>query len=170
MTRSYTTRMRRAALGLALAAALCLAGAAGARPDERRPVGGLIARHAERLGLTGEALAAVQEVVDASGVRHEALLAELDASRAAMRELLSQPIPDADAVMAQADAIGELETQLHKNRLRAIMQIRALLTPEQRAELLRIREEERARRDREHEPCECGPGGERTPGPPGPPR
>ena len=150
--RRHGTRIGRAIL--ALAAGLCVAAAAAARPPEDRPPGGLVARHAERLGLSGESLAAVQAVVDASGARHQELVAKIDAARNAMRDLLSRPIPDADAVMAQAEAIGTLETELHKNRLRAIMQIRALLTPEQRTELLRIREEERAQREREGGECE----------------
>jgi Spy/CpxP family protein refolding chaperone len=156
MLRNIRKRAARAAL--ALAAVLGLAGAADARPDAHRPIGGLIERNAERLGLSGDARAAVQAVVDASGERHEALLAQLDAARDAMRALLSQPVPDTNAVMAQADAIGAIETQLHKNRLQAIMEIRALLTPEQRTELLRVRDEERAKR--EHEDKECGPHGE----------
>jgi Spy/CpxP family protein refolding chaperone len=154
MLRRPTGLLRRAARALAAALGLAaLAGTAAAGPDPHRPVGGLIERHAERLGLSGEARAAVQAVVDASGVRHAELLADLDAAREAMRGLLSLPVPDADAVMAQADAIGALETALHKNRLRAIMEIRALLTPEQRSELLRVREEERARPEREHGEC-----------------
>jgi Spy/CpxP family protein refolding chaperone len=151
--RTRAFRLRRALP--ALLGALLLAAGAGAGPDERRPVGDLIARHAERLGLRGDALAQVQAVVKVSGVRHAELLAKLDAARDAMRSLLSQPVPDAAAVMAQADAIGAVETELHKNRLRAIMEIRALLTPEQREELLKIREERRAEREREG--GECGP-------------
>ena len=159
-----STRRRAARLALALAAVVGLAGAADARQDEHRPVGGLIKRNAERLGLTGDALAAVQAVVDASGMRHEALLTQLDAAREAMRALLSKPVPDANAVMAQADAIGAIETQLHKNRLQAIMEIRALLTPAQRTELLRVRDEEHAKRALEEK--ECGHDGETPPGPP----
>ena len=43
--------------------------------------------------------------------------------------------------MRQADAIGALEIEEHKNWLRAMLRIRGLLTPEQRAELVRMREE-----------------------------
>jgi Spy/CpxP family protein refolding chaperone len=149
---------------LALCAAFALAAPAFARPPADRPVGGLIARNAERLGLEGDALLAVQAVVQASGVRHEELLQKLESAQAAMRELLSQPVPDSDAVMAQADALGALETELHKNRLKAILDIRALLTPAQREELLKIREEERAQRG-EHGDCErhAGEDPEKTP-------
>jgi len=160
--RGIARRCAVAVTAVAGAAALCLAVAAQAQPPIERPVGGLIARHAARLGLEGDSLRAVQAVIDASGVRHAELLAKLDAGRDRMRELLSQPVPDADAVMAQADVLGGLETQLHKNRLKAILDIRALLTPAQREALLKVLAEERAARDAERK--ECGPGG-----PPGDP-
>jgi Spy/CpxP family protein refolding chaperone len=162
-TMKRRTRGRAARISLVLAAALGIAASAGAGPDEQRPPGGLIKRNAERLGLKGDALAAVQAVVEASGARHEQLLKELDAARNEMRGLLSKPVPDSAEVMAQADAIGAIETALHKNRLQAIMQIRALLTPEQRTELLRLREEEHAKRALEG--GECGPDGEAPPVP-----
>ena len=158
------TRMLRAGIAaLALAASLAPAAAFAREPDPHRPIGGLIARHAERLGLTGAPLAAVQAIVKASGERHAELMAALDGERLRMRKLLSEPVPDAAAVMSQADAIGAIETQLHKNRLQAILDIRNQLTPEQRAELLKIRDEEHAQREREPE---CEPGH----GPPPPPR
>ena len=147
----------RVGAALALVASLALASAAfaGGPPDETRPPGGLITRNAARLGLQGDALTAVQAVIDASGARHADLLAKLDTARDAMRELLAQPVPDAKAVMAQADAIGAVETELHKNRLQAIMEIRALLTPEQRKTLLALRDEEHARHDHEGAECEA---------------
>jgi len=149
-------RRLRLRAALALVAVLAIAGAASAdSPDEERPPGGLISRNAARLGLQGDSLAAVQAVIDASGARHADLLGKLETARAAMRELLSQPVPDSKAVMAQADAIGAVETELHKNRLQAIMQIRALLTPEQRNMLLQIRDEEHARREKEGGECEA---------------
>jgi len=56
--------------------------------------------------------------------------------------------------MQQADVIGDLETALMKHRLRSMLQIRALLTPEQRAELESIREEGPFRRfDAVREAC-----------------
>ena len=154
--------LRAAIAALALAASLAPAAAFAREPDPHRPIGGLIARHAERLGLTGAPLAAVQAIVKASGERHAQLMAVLDQERLRMRELLSQPVPDAAAVMSQAEVIGGIETQLHKNRLQAILDIRNQLTPEQRAELLKIRDVEHAQR--ENEPA-CEPGHEPPPHP-----
>lgn len=131
-------------LGALALAALALPGAAAAQPQPRDIIPqpfGLISKNAHRLGLEGEQLAAVQAVVDAARARHEALVEKLEAEQQRMHDLLSQPTPDAADVMAEAGAMGGLETEIHKNHLKAIMDIRALLTPAQRAELLRIREE-----------------------------
>ena len=134
-------------------ALLLLAGLPGAaqaqRPEPRAP-GGLIERHAERLGLEGEALAQIQEVLRQSGEQHAAMIEELRSERGRLRALLGNPTPDSTQVLRQADRLGSLETRMQKNRLEAILRIRNLLTPEQRGELLRIREEGRpqARRGR----------------------
>ena len=62
-----------------------------------------------------------------------------------MKDTLSQDAPDESAVMLLADRIGLLETSLHKHRLAAILEIRSVLTPEQRRQLAELREEERGR-------------------------
>jgi Spy/CpxP family protein refolding chaperone len=48
--------------------------------------------------------------------------------------------------MKLADQIGAAETALDKHRLATLLQIRNLLTPEQRRELVRIHEEHRRAR------------------------
>jgi hypothetical protein len=63
-----------------------------------------------------------------------------------MRTLLSQEVPNEAAVMQQADAIGALKLALLKQRLQAMLRIRALLTPAQRQELMRFQETWQARR------------------------
>jgi Spy/CpxP family protein refolding chaperone len=60
--------------------------------------------------------------------------------------MLSADAPELDAVLAKADEIGRAETELKKERLRSMLAIRALLTSEQRRELVRIHEEYRAQR------------------------
>jgi Spy/CpxP family protein refolding chaperone len=118
----------------------------GHGPPPGPPPERFIEEHAERLGLSDETLETLREIVDESRGRGRALRVELRYAHEKMRELLSQEEPDESAVMKQAEAIGELELEERKNRLRATLRIRALLTPEQREELVRIREEERGRR------------------------
>jgi len=142
----------RALAGPSLAAALlalglCLPPGAGADPPDRRPPGSFAVRYAEGLGVDAEGQARIQEIVARSGLRDAALRDELHAARQRIRDLMDATHhPDEAAVMAQADAIGALEAEIHKNRLRAIFEIRELLSPEQRQQLLRIRDEKHPRR------------------------
>jgi Spy/CpxP family protein refolding chaperone len=139
---------------LVLALGLSVAGVSGARPPfgGHRPDGGhhrdhgperFIEEHAAELGLDDATRQAIDQIVDESRERARELHAELRDLHRGMRDLLSQDAPDESAVMQQAEAIGEAETELHKHRLGALIRIRALLTEEQRAELARIREEAR---------------------------
>jgi Spy/CpxP family protein refolding chaperone len=80
-----------------------------------------------------------------------------------MRRLLGQDRPDEAAVMQQAERIGALEIELHKQRLRTMLRIRALLTPEQRRELVTIHGERH--RGRQRRPAQTPP----QPAPPTPP-
>jgi Spy/CpxP family protein refolding chaperone len=49
-----------------------------------------------------------------------------------MKTLLAHDTPDESAVMQQIDSIGLAETEMHKHRLGTMLEIRTLLTPEQR--------------------------------------
>jgi Spy/CpxP family protein refolding chaperone len=139
---------------LLLAALVCgvLPAAAGehghGRKHERPPLDALLERHAERLGLEPATLAQIRGVADAARPEHERLSDELHALRLEMRALLGEDAPDPEAVMRQADRIGAAETALDKHRLATLLEIRALLTPDQRGELVRIYEERRRDRGR----------------------
>jgi Spy/CpxP family protein refolding chaperone len=111
-----------------------------ARPDR------FIAEYAERLGLEPQTLATLRTLVEASRAQAETLRLELRQAYAQMRVLLSQEMPSEAAVMQQADAIGALELAARKQRLQAMLQIRALLTPAQRQELVRLQETWNTRR------------------------
>jgi Spy/CpxP family protein refolding chaperone len=105
-----------------------------------------ITQYAERLGLDQETLGTIRTIVDASRTQEETLRAELRQAQAQMRTLLSQEMPNATAVMQQADAIGALELASRKQRLQAMLRIRALLTPAQRQELMHLQETGHTRR------------------------
>jgi len=111
-----------------------------AQPDR------FIAEYAERLGLDQETLVTIRTIVDASRAQGETIRADLRQAYAQMRALLSQEEPNEAAVMQQADAIGTLELAARKQRLQVMLRIRALLTPAQRQELIRLQETWRTRR------------------------
>jgi Spy/CpxP family protein refolding chaperone len=142
----------RCSLGLGLAGLSLLLAGAGlvrAEPQERdggaRMAGGLVERHAERLGLDASTLASVQQIVRESGARDSEFSEQIAAARVELRGLFEREGSLA-AVLAQAEKIGALETEARKSRLRALMDVRAKLTPEQLAELVLIRDEVRAQR------------------------
>jgi Spy/CpxP family protein refolding chaperone len=141
---------RLAGMLLAVALAVPLA-AAAAPPEPSAPPGphgphgpgDFIARHADELGLDTATRRAIQAIVDDTESRNRELREQIRTARDHLHELLSQPEPDRDAVMKQASALDALMAQANHNRLDAILQIRARLSPTQREALLRMREEHR---------------------------
>lgn len=106
-----------------------------------RGIEGLLERHGDRLDLDEETRTRIREIAAGARAEGEALGERLRSLRREMRGLLEQDVPAEEAVMRQAERIGEAETDLRKHRLRMMLRIRALLTPEQRRELIRIHQE-----------------------------
>jgi Spy/CpxP family protein refolding chaperone len=132
-----------------LLATLLLASGEPARAGgkhERPPLDALLERHAERLGLDAGTLEKIRAIGDASRPEHERLAGEVRALRREMHERLDEDAPDRDAVMALADRIGAAETALDKHRLGTLLEIRALLSPAQRQELVSLFDERRRAR------------------------
>jgi Spy/CpxP family protein refolding chaperone len=150
----YKRVLRRwGALVLLLTFAVPLAAHADPPRERDRERGGgelrlarVLTRHAERLELDVATLEKIQALARADESSREALRKSLREERQAMRRLLSAERPDEGAVMQRAEAAGTLETEAHKQRLRTMLQIRALLTPEQLEALGTIRDEERQAR------------------------
>lgn len=90
------------------------------------------------LGLDEKVLTEVNSILDASSVEQQQLRLKLNEAHERMHTLLEQSEPDEATVMSQADLIGALETEARKHRLRMILRVRALLTPEQRTKLLEL--------------------------------
>lgn len=137
-------------------------GTAGPGPIERG-----LERDVERLGLDAETRAEIRKMARDARSRAVERRGELDEVRDELRALLDAPEPDEAAVLAQADRIGALETEMHKDRLRTLLRIRALLTPEQRAELVKIHaEREQERGGASWRKRRSRPGSEDAPEPP----
>jgi hypothetical protein len=101
----------------------------------------VLGAEAERLGLDQKTREQIKTIVKDSRAQGDEIRAKVRDEREKMRALLSNPEIEESTVMRQADAIGALELEEHKNWLRAMLRIRALLTPEQRSELIKLREE-----------------------------
>jgi Spy/CpxP family protein refolding chaperone len=109
------------------------------------PLGDVLERHADELGLDADTRARIRQIAETSRDEEQPLATQLRALHEGMHQLLEGDAPKLDDVMHQADEIGALETQLRKHQLRTLLQIRALLTPDQRQKLVQIFEAKRAR-------------------------
>lgn len=144
--RSRTPSTAALALSLTLALALGLVSAAVAHPGfGPGPGGGFLERKLDSLGLAPETRAAVQKLLDDAKPSREASRQQVRQAHDAMRALLDAEPVDEAAVMAQADAIGALMTASRKQELRTLIQVRALLSPEERAKLEQMMTESRGR-------------------------
>jgi Spy/CpxP family protein refolding chaperone len=127
--------------------------------------GRFIDRHGDELGLDAEARESIQAIVDESRSRAEQIRGEIRGGHEAMRALLSESTPDEDVVMAQHDRIEALKSKQRRNRLESMLAIRKLLTPEQREQLIGMREGwRRGRVEGRRFGDEDGPGGGDWPG------
>ena len=105
-----------------------------------------IAEHAEQLDLPQETLTAIRTIVEAARGSQETRRVALRRAYAQMRALLSQEVPNEATVMQQVETINALELAARKQRLQVMLRIRALLTPAQRQELVRLQEAWHTRR------------------------
>lgn len=121
-------------------------GQPGHHPHTGPKAGRFIEKHAERLGLDAATRQTIRQIVEEARDTGQTIRASLGRVRAEMRDLLEQDHPDETTVMGQAEKIGALQLEARKNRLRAMLRIRALLSPEQRQTLTALREQKRHRR------------------------
>ena len=144
----------------ALAALIAFAGQALGQPPHGRPHGpgagheGRPMGRMEGMDLDPATRAEIDAIVAETRAAGEQLREELESAELGMRELLSQDAPALDLVMAQAELIGELETERRKHRLATMLAIRALFSDEERAALQQQRMERRdARFEQVRELC-----------------
>jgi Spy/CpxP family protein refolding chaperone len=114
-------------------------------PPGPPPIEELLERHADELGLDAALQAKIRDIAAQARQQAQPDVDQLRSLHEAMHQLLVSDSPDSQQVMSQADRIGAAETQLRKQRLATMLEIRALLTPEQRQKLVQIFEDKRAR-------------------------
>lgn len=131
----------------------------GRPPGPRHPRGGLrrhgpppldriLEKHAERLDLADETREQIRTISETARAERQGEHEKLRALHDSLRTLLREEAPDEAQVMDLADEIGAAETARRKKSLRTMLEIRGLLTPEQRAELVKIHAERETTRSR----------------------
>ena len=160
-----------AALSLGMGLALVAAGSARGDhgPGMGMGMGGghtaFLERQLQQLHLPAPTQSAVDAVIAQSRTQQDSLRAQIQAAHESMKGMLDQDTPDEAAVMAQADSIGQLMTQQRKNDLHTLIQVRSLLSPDQRTQLDQQVQEHRGRWMGRHGDAGCSHGDK--PGQPG---
>jgi len=103
-----------------------------------------VERKVPRLGLAPDTEKAVYAALDEARATRRALERDAHAAHERLRSLLDQDRPPLEEVLAQADALGALQTEIRKADLRAMVAVRTLLSPQQ-WETFRARRHERPR-------------------------
>lgn len=98
------------------------------------------------LDLDAETEATIHELFESDREARASHHQELRDARHTLGELLDAEELDEAEVFAQVDQIGALSLEARKQGLRVRLDVRALLTPEQRRELKQLRDERRPRR------------------------
>lgn len=165
-TRIAVARVLCALVLLQASAGLALADPPGDPPRDGRPWSPpeeRLERHLRDLGLDAKQLDESHAILVEARRTREETEERMKQAFDEMRALLEKDQPDEAAVMRQEDRIGAIRTESHKAMLRALLAVRAKLTPEQRQKL-----NETMRREGPPGPpgmFRHGPGDPREPGP-----
>lgn len=87
------------------------------------------------LGLDDKTRKEVFAILDGARPEARELRVSIHNAQQHLGELLKKDKPDEVDVLKQVDEVGKLITELHKKELAALLEVRAKLTPEQRAKL-----------------------------------
>ena len=135
---------------LALAAALAATGAS-ALGDERGPGGGGT-HHAKfwrrdkirhQLRLTDDEIDKLEDILARNRQRLEDMKADVKKKRATLDALLTDDQTDEATILGQVDLIEHARAKLGKARVAMLLEMRGVLTPEQRRQLVQLRDKDK---------------------------
>ena len=138
---------------LALAAALAATGAS-ALEDERGPGGGGT-HHAKfwrrdkirhQLRLTDDEIDKLEDILARNRQRLEDMKADVKKKRTTLDALLTDDRTDEATILGQVDLIEHARAKLGKARVTMLLEMRRVLTPEQRRQLAQLRDKDKRKR------------------------
>jgi Spy/CpxP family protein refolding chaperone len=130
-----------------------LASTAMAQQRARRPntpggyaEGRLMKKKAEQLGLTEETVAKIDAAIKAGTAEEEKLREQSMTAIGELNEILAKNLPSEKELMAASDKVGENASKSRALKMRSVIEMRSLLTPEQLEKFMEIRKKVSARR------------------------
>jgi Spy/CpxP family protein refolding chaperone len=141
---SFPFPVNRIALAAGLAVAVGLATPALAAGKSFGHHGPRLERAIERLELDDVQRTEISALLDAARPAGRTLHEQIRAAQADLHALLAETDVDESAVLAGAEQLGALRTELSKHRLRTLIQVRERLSPAQREQLAETMERRRS--------------------------
>lgn len=103
----------------------------GAAPVLAGPPPEVMKQALRQAGLSNEQMKKIDELIFAAEKEKLDLRHQLRKARLELGRLLGEEKPDRGAVLELADRMGKLETELRRNHLKLLLDVRSLMTPEQ---------------------------------------
>ncbi|MBN2494019.1 MAG: periplasmic heavy metal sensor [Deltaproteobacteria bacterium] len=156
------------AMGLLALPAAAQPGPEGA-PGLRGPGKAMMKKVMREVGLSEQQIGKIQALQYEADRARIDIRHELQKARLELQRLMEQDKPNKKEIFTQIERIGAIELQLKKNRLGLMLDIRALVSPEQWDKLELLREERRVHRRERRTRRRFGAEPPAPPAPPAPP-
>ena len=108
--------------------------------------GRLMKKKATEIGLSEEDVAKIDAAIEAGKAEEKKLREESMTAIGELNEILAKNLPSEKELMAASDKVGEIATKSRALKMKSVIQIRSLLTPEQLEKFMTIRKKMTARR------------------------
>ncbi len=144
---------RRLILFCGLMSIALLASTAMAQQRARRPStpggyaeGRLMKKNAKEIGLSEATVAKIDAAIEAGKAEEEKLREQGRTAIGELNEILAKNLPSEKELMAASGKAGEIASKSRVLKMKSVLEIRSLLTPEQLEKFMEIRKKATARR------------------------
>ncbi len=108
--------------------------------------GRLMKKKAEEIGLSEEVIAKIDAAIEADQAEEAKLREESIDDYAKLSDLLKQNLPSEKELMAAAQKVGDNASKSRTHKMKSVIEMRSLLTPDQLEKFMEYRVEATARR------------------------
>ena len=108
--------------------------------------GRLMKKQAKEIGLSEETVAKIDAAIEAGNAEEAKLREESMAAIGELNEMLAKNLPSKKELMAVANKVGESASKSRALKMRSVIEMRSLLTPEQLEKFMELRNKKVARR------------------------
>jgi len=133
-------------MSIALLASTAMAQQRAGRSPGGFAEGRLMKKKAKEIGLSEETVAKIDAVIKAGKAEEKKLREENMAAIGELNKVLAQNLPSEKELMAAANKVGENAAKSRALKMKSVIEMRSLLTPEQLEKFMAFRKQATGRR------------------------